>query len=467
MEPQIIDVIDKMNKEHCINNKAKLLENGSKKIKKASGKFINEANEKHNNKYDYSKVVYKKAIENVIIICPEHGEFEQTPNTHLGGGGCVKCSRIKNGREKTKKASKRFIEDANKKHNNKYDYSKFKYIKSNIKSIIICPEHGDFEQSPNNHLQGGCIKCGGSAKSNIIEFIEKANKLHNQKYDYSKFKYINAKTKSIIICPEHGGFEQSPNAHLCSGCEKCACIDRGKTRSNKRRENIIDDFKKVWGNEYDYSKFKYVKSNIKSIIICKKHGEFMCNSHNHINKRGCPKCSMENMIGKRLEKYGCKSCGLVEVHDLWRTTNKEEGLCDYCQPMKTNKLREKTKEWLVVRKLREDLPDIEFIHNKSVGNDCTNGHLYPDIRFELLGFDLIVEVDEYKHRGASYSCDERRMYDIVAKLGLPCVFIRYNPDDKKSNYNVLLEMIKGYLEKDIDEIGFDEKSGLRVEYLFY
>ena len=91
----------------------------------------------------------------------------------------------------------------------------------------------------------------------------------------------------------------------------------------------------------------------------------------------------------------------------------------------------------------------------------------------ILGFDLIVEVDEYKHRGASYSCDERRMYEIVKQVGLPCVFIRYNPDDKKSDYSVLLKMVKDYLEKDIDEIDFEEEIsghkniGLKVVYLFY
>ena len=135
---------------------------------------------------------------------------------------------------------------------------------------------------------------------------------------------------------------------------------------------------------------------------------------------------------------------------------------------------QKTKEWIVVNNLRRDLPDTYFIHNKSVGNECTlqdredtNGHLFPDIRFELIGFDLIVEVDEHKHRGAGYSCDERRMYEIIKQLGLPCVFIRYNPDDKKTDYNILLEMVKEYLEIDMNEIDFDEHSGLKVEYLFY
>ena len=75
-------------------------------------------------------------------------------------------------------------------------------------------------------------------------------------------------------------------------------------------------------------------------------------------------------------------------------------------------------------------------------NENTNGHLYPDIRFDQPYFQLIVEVDEFKHRGSAYECDKRRMYEIVKQLGMPCVFIRYNPDDKKSNYETLLSLIR-------------------------
>jgi hypothetical protein len=180
---------------------------------------------------------------------------------------------------------------------------------------------------------------------------------------------------------------------------------------------------------------------------------------------------LEKIPGWRLD-LRCSVCNFNET----RIYN----ICTDCSNPQRNPMYQKTKEWNVVNNLRRDLPDTYLIHNKSVGNECTlqdrentNGHNYPDIRFELYGFDLIVEVDEHKHRGAAYSCDERRMYDIAAKLGLPCVFIRYNPDDKKSDYNVLLEMIKEYLEKDMDEINFNEdinghkNDGLKVEYLFY
>lgn len=51
--------------------------------------------EVHGDFYDYSKVVYKIKREKVVIICPEHGEFSQLPNSHWRGRGCYKCGRFK------------------------------------------------------------------------------------------------------------------------------------------------------------------------------------------------------------------------------------------------------------------------------------------------------------------------------------------------------------------------------------
>ena len=149
-------------------------------------------------------------------------------------------------------------------------------------------------------------------------------------------------------------------------------------------------------------------------------------------------------------------------------------LCGYCKPKNKNKLYQKTKEYVVVKYLREKLPDYDFIHNKSVGSHCTkdekvnsNGHLFPDIRFDCLFYHLIVEVDENKHRGQNYKCDIQRMYDIIAKLGQPCIFIRYNPDSKKSNKEILLEKVKKYLEIDIEDNKHWDNYGFKSEYMFY
>jgi len=112
---------------------------------------------------------------------------------------------------------------------------------------------------------------------------------------------------------------------------------------------------------------------------------------------------------------------------------------------KQKKKFEKTKEMAIVTYLKKELPDSDFIHNKSVGVACTDGHLFPDIRFDCIWFHLIVEVDEFEHRGANYNCDNKRMHDVTAKLGLPCIFIRYNPDSKDSDKTKLLEKVKYYL----------------------
>ena len=190
-------------------------------------------------------------------------------------------------------------------------------------------------------------------------------------------------------------------------------------------------------------------------IICIKHGKFIKKARNFIEGRGCPKC-----------KY-CPNCLLFFTKGV---------LCQYCKPKKENKLYQKTKEFKAVEYLRENI-DKDFIHNESIGSDCTkddrhntNGHIYPDIRFDCIWFQLIVEIDEHQHRGAGYKCDKRRMYDIIAKLGMPCIFIRYNPDNKDSNLKTLEDKINKYLKYEdrinSKELKFD-KYGYKCEYLFY
>ena len=120
----------------------------------------------------------------------------------------------------------KFIEKAIMKHDNKYDYSLVSYNSSRIKVKIICKIHGIFEQEPANHIRGqGCSKCAGVKNYNTSEFIENANKAHNNLYDYSLVEYKNNKTKIQVICKKHGIFETRPDRHINiskSGCPKCA-----------------------------------------------------------------------------------------------------------------------------------------------------------------------------------------------------------------------------------------------------
>ena len=187
--------------------------------------LINRFNKIHNNnKFDYSLVDYKNLDTKIKIICPTHGIFEQTPRNHLLGNDCFECSK-----RKRSKSNDYFIEQAKKVHNNYYDYSLTNYKNYLTKVKIICPIHGEFEELPQQHISGsGCKKCGIEKTKkytlmSLDKFIEKANKIHNNKFDYSKVNYINSYTKVEIICPKHGSFFQNPQDHLHSkaGCPIC------------------------------------------------------------------------------------------------------------------------------------------------------------------------------------------------------------------------------------------------------
>lgn len=138
-----------------------------------------------------------------------------------------------------KQTQEQFIENASKKHNNRYDYSLVEYKNANIKVKIICSKHGVFEQQPNNHSFGqGCIECmmdnvRKARTSNTQEFIEKAKTIHGDRYDYSISDYIKANQKLIIICKKHNEFLQTPNSHLQgSGCPLCN-ISKGEDEIEK------------------------------------------------------------------------------------------------------------------------------------------------------------------------------------------------------------------------------------------
>ena len=247
--------------------------------------FIEKARRIHGDKYDYSKVEYKNIDTKVCIICPEHGEFWQRPSVHIYDKcGCPKCFGIYDG--------KSFIEKARRIHGDKYDYSKVEYKKSNEKVCIICPEHGEFWQRPNDHLSGyGCYKCANHMYDNN-EFIRRAKIVHNDKYDYSKTRYKSKREKVCIICPEHGEFWQQAGSHLQgNGCPKCA-NDNLKNKLRLNNTEFVNRARQIHGNKYDYSKSNYIDSHTKVCIICPKHGEFWQEPNNHINNNyGCPKCS--------------------------------------------------------------------------------------------------------------------------------------------------------------------------------
>ena len=259
--------------------------------RKTTEQFIAEAKAVHGDRYDYSEVEYVHIRTKIKIICPEHGPFEQTPNSHLQRKGCPKCGSKQRVKSRVK-TTEQFIAEAKAFHGDRYDYSESEYVHHKTKVKIICPKHGPFEQVPSGHLYGrGCPKCGyEKIKKNTEQFIVEAKAFHGDRYDYSEVKYFNGETKIKIICPEHGSFEQSPKNHLNgSGCPKCGSEEAAKSQT-KTIEQFIAGAKAFHGDRYDYSEVKYFNTYTKVKIMCLKHGSFEQSPKNHLNGSGCPKC---------------------------------------------------------------------------------------------------------------------------------------------------------------------------------
>jgi hypothetical protein len=149
----------------------------------------------YNNKYDYSKFKYSGCMAKFIIICPIHGEFSMSTNSHLQGHGCPTCGNI--GKGYSLKTNKKFIQDAIEIHSNRYDYSKVNYTKCYKNVIITCKKHGEFSQCPHSHLQGkGCPKCKISkGESKIIKWLDENSIKYFFQYTFKDCKNLKTNRK--------------------------------------------------------------------------------------------------------------------------------------------------------------------------------------------------------------------------------------------------------------------------------
>lgn len=133
-----------------------------------------------------------------------------------------------------------------------------------------------------------------SKHERYLKFIEKGQRVHNSKYNYSNVIYVNAQTKVKIECPIHGIFEQLPAHHLFgSGCSECGYkIVSDKQRLSSRE--VLERFSKIHGDNYNYSKIEYINIKTNITIICPIHGEFSQTPESHFNGHGCKKCAYED-----------------------------------------------------------------------------------------------------------------------------------------------------------------------------
>ena len=274
-------------------------------------------NEDGTPKFNMDEINYTGYNDKFELTCPIHGKFTTTMHMlmRLKGLGCPQCN-LEERNNSQKLGKNTFIKKSNDIFNSKYIYDNVNYINSKTKVCIICPEHGEFWMTPNEHLSGkGCPICGKLSriekqKMTKDEFIEKAKKMHlnedlTPKYIYDEIDFIDGKTKVKIICPEHGEFFVSPTMHLQGvGCKECAIKKRAKLKK-MTYEKFLKKFKEIYKDNYEIISVgeNILKDEI--IIKCKKHGLITTNYSSLIyNRCGCIKCrtsSLENTTMKFLE----------------------------------------------------------------------------------------------------------------------------------------------------------------------
>ena len=256
--------------------------------------FIEKARLTHGDKYDYSKANYTKNSTKVCIICPEHGEFWQTPNDHLSGKGCQLCSGNR------KMTTDDFVRKAKLVHGESDDFSEVDYANAYTKITLICHKHGRYSIAPTNYLSGQrCRECakektGAKKQMNMNDFILKARQIHGYKDTFEKTDLSNRDEhgKICVTCKEHGDYWITPNSYLRgSRCPVC-----GKIKAASARRKTIETFQQEIFQKYgdninvDNSVYRNNKTNL--IATCKIHGDFNVRPFDLLrNKYGCPKCS--------------------------------------------------------------------------------------------------------------------------------------------------------------------------------
>ena len=226
------------------------IEKRTNKRKSKIEDFIKKAKHIHGDKYDYSKVKYVNSHTKVCIICPIHGEFWQTPASHLMGRNCPKCSK-----PCYKYTTEDFVKKAMEVHGDKYNYSKTNYIDAKTKVCIVCPKHGEFWQIPSEHIDGcGCKYCKESHLEGEIRNVLQKNDI-KFKYDVRDLEWLKPLTYDFFL-PEHN------IAIECQGEQHFRIIEHfgGKNDYDKRVER--DKKKKILSEKNGikllyYSSYKY------------------------------------------------------------------------------------------------------------------------------------------------------------------------------------------------------------------
>lgn len=267
--------------------------------------FLELAKEVWGDRWDYSNIDYKDRNIPIVITCRIHGNFKQSPRTHLSGAvGCSSCSM--------ESRTSEFLNKAREVWGDKWDYSNLNYKGARKDVTVTCPDHGEFTQLAYKHLDGivGCYACGGNVMPSSQNYLDRAKKVWGSRWEYGSSSASQWGDCIEVQCPKHGEFYQRLGSHLQGkvGCPECRYAE-----SRMSSDVLLSKAQEVWGDRWDYSNTSWDSGSSGTYnFICREHGEFEQTYSGHIMGRvGCSKChSSESrqgediLLARALEVWG-------------------------------------------------------------------------------------------------------------------------------------------------------------------
>ncbi len=286
--------------------------------------FIEKARAIHGDKFDYSLLPDEfPSKSKVPVICATHGTFQITSDNHIHNKrGCPSCGAIGRSVNNRHNLSSVIKQISDKHQNLRIDYSEYVDKASPLKVACSC---GNFFMSAAKDLlktKYGCPVCsligrGLTRRKSLDTFLQKANKAHNGRYDYSKVELNTFQEKVEIACDRHGSFWQEPFVHVKGhGCPECAAELRGNLR-RKELENMPAWMFSDPNVIPVLDTYRNLKTPMK--FLCKFHGEVYRNPVTNLKgSSSCPKCSIEKLANERKssnDEFLAKAKGLFPNYD--------------------------------------------------------------------------------------------------------------------------------------------------------
>ena len=178
-----------------------------------------------------------------------------------------------------KLTTEKWVEKAQLVHGDKYDYTDTIYINSSTKLSIICEEHGEFEQYPANHLNtNGCPKCGRITAVSKYVLYTKEEILETAKAYMDRGEF-QRKAPNFYMASVNRGFYEEACAHMNTSYNKVKTTKQFKIELYNLVENEYDILED-YVNRHTKIKFKH---NLCGNIYTATPGDFL-------QGHRCPNC---------------------------------------------------------------------------------------------------------------------------------------------------------------------------------